>query len=96
MSTEDTTHDVVATSGRTYEASNYVPAWFPQRHRITTADLDDTAFLELQYPGIKFAHASGLDMPVEDLSFDVVHSSAVLEHVGSFIDQMLTGKRKVR
>ena len=32
---------------------------------------------------MKFVHANGLDLPFEERSFDVVHASAVLEHVGS-------------
>jgi ubiquinone/menaquinone biosynthesis C-methylase UbiE len=85
---EDSILDVGATSDRTYEASNYVEAWYPHKHKITALGIDDASFLEEQYPGMRFIQASGLDMPLEDRSFDVVHSSAVIEHVGSFDNQV--------
>ena len=49
--------------------------------------MDDAAFLEQRYPGVTFKRADGLNLPFESGSFDVVHSSAVLEHVGSFDNQ---------
>lgn len=85
---EDSILDVGVTSDRTYEASNYVEAWYPHKHQITALGIDDASFLEGQYLGMKFIQASGLDMPFEDRSFDVVHSSAVIEHVGSFANQI--------
>lgn len=74
--------DVGVTSDQTYEHSNYVEAWYPYKDRITAAGVDDAAFLEQRYPGLTFRRANGLDLPFDDQSFDVVHSSAVLEHVG--------------
>lgn len=83
----ETLLDVGVTSERTYEASNYVEAWYPHKDRITAVGIDDASFLEELYPGMKFHRASGLDLPFSAASFDVVHSSAVLEHVGSAADQ---------
>lgn len=85
---EDSILDVGATSDRTYEASNYVEAWYPHKQQITALGIDDASFLQEQYPGMKFVQASGLDMPFEDRSFDIVHSSAVIEHVGSHANQV--------
>lgn len=85
---DDSLLDVGVTSDRSYEASNYVEAWYPYKDRITALGIDDASFLEQQYPGMKFVQASGLDMPFEDCSFDVVHSSAVIEHVGSYENQI--------
>lgn len=84
----DTLLDVGVTSDQSYEASNYVEAWYPHKDRVTALGIDDAFFLEEQYPGMKFIQASGLDMPFEDCSFDVVHSSAVIEHVGSYGNQI--------
>jgi hypothetical protein len=44
--------------------------------------------LEELYPGITFRKADGRDVPFADGPFDVVHSSAVLEHVGSRENQL--------
>jgi len=81
---DDTVLDIGATSDRSYEHSNYLEAWLPNPRRITAAGIDPGAiFLEDQYPGLRFVEADGRDLPFPDGSFEHVHSSAVLEHVGS-------------
>ncbi len=80
---EDSILDVGVTSDRSYDHSNYLVAWWPHKARITAVGLDDARFLEEVYPGVRFVHADGRELPFEDNSFDFVHSSAVLEHVGS-------------
>ena len=79
--------DVGVTSDQTYEASNYLEAWYPHKSALTAAGLDDASFLCRQYPGLRFVRANGLSLPFRDHSFDIVHSSAVIEHVGSFARQ---------
>jgi hypothetical protein len=80
---QETILDVGATSDREYDFSNYLVAWYPHKSKITAVGIDDAKFLEDLYPGVKFLEADGKDLPFEDGAFDVVHSSAVLEHVGS-------------
>jgi hypothetical protein len=75
--------DVGVTSDRTYEASNYLEDWYPCKHMVTAVGIDDASFLRSQYPGMAFVMANGLQLPFRDRTFDVVHSSAVIEHVGS-------------
>jgi len=84
---DETLLDVGVTSDQTYEASNYVEAWYPHKSRITAVGVDDAAFLEQRYPGLTYRRANGLDLPFAKDSFHVGHSSAVLEHVGSFDNQ---------
>lgn len=79
----DTILDVGVTSENKYEASNYLEAWYPHKDRITACGIDDCAFLEAKYPGLRFVRADGCALPFADGAFDFVHSSAVLEHVGN-------------
>jgi hypothetical protein len=71
----------------TYETSNYLEQWYPQKTAITAVGIDDAAYLEQLY-GVRFIRANGLHLPFRDGAFDIVHSSAVLEHVGSFQNQI--------
>jgi ubiquinone/menaquinone biosynthesis C-methylase UbiE len=84
---EDTVLDIGVTSDQSYGWSNYFEALYPWKDRITAAGIDDARFLEQSYPGLRFIVADGRDLPFADRSFDLVHSSAVLEHVGSFENQ---------
>lgn len=79
--------DIGVTSDQSYSSSNYFEALYPHKHRIVAAGLQDAAFLEALYPGVKYVQADVLGMPFSDRSFDFVHSSAVLEHVGSMENQ---------
>jgi len=87
IATDETLLDVGATSDQTYESSNYIAAWYPLKDRITAVGIDDASFLEDRYPGLTFVRADGRELPFAPCSFDVVHSSAVLEHVGGAADQ---------
>jgi SAM-dependent methyltransferase len=79
--------DLGATSDQSYKSSNYFEALYPYKNRITAAGIDDASFLGNIYPGVRFQFADALDLPFDANAFDYVHSSAVLEHVGSYANQ---------
>jgi ubiquinone/menaquinone biosynthesis C-methylase UbiE len=80
---QDTVLDLGVTSDQTYSHSNYFEAWYPHKNRIIASGIDDASFLEHMYPGLRFVFADGRHLGFADQEFDYVHSSAVLEHVGS-------------
>jgi hypothetical protein len=80
--------DVGVAADDTYESSNYLEQWYADKSAITAVGLDDAAYLEKRYHGVRFVKGSGLHLPFRDAAFDVVHSSAVLEHVGSLQNQI--------
>lgn len=83
---DDTIVDVGVTSDQLL-GSNYLEAWYPHKDRITACGIEDASFLEERHPGVRFVLADGKNLPFADGSFDWVHSSAVLEHVGSAAEQ---------
>lgn len=85
---QHTIADVGVASDRQHDHSNYFEAWYPNPAKITAVGVEDASFLERSYPGLNFVQASGLALPFADASFDFVHSSAVIEHVGNFANQM--------
>lgn len=87
LSTDHRVLDVGATSDQGYESSNYLEAWYPFPAQVTATGIDDASHLEQQYPGVRFVSADGRSLPFEDQSFDLVHASAVIEHVGTRADQ---------
>lgn len=80
--------DIGVTSDQTYDSSNYLEAWYPEKANITASGIDDASFLESLYPGMRFLRANALELPLQDKSFDIVHSAAVIEHVGAFANQV--------
>jgi hypothetical protein len=84
----ETVLDIGATSDVIYDPSNYFEQLYPFKDRIVAVGLDDASFLQALYPGVQFVQANALDLPFADGSFDFAHSSAVLEHVGPFENQV--------
>lgn len=79
--------DVGVTPDRRLKDSNFFEQFYPYKNRITATSIEDAAFLEEQYPGLRFIQTTGVELPFADNSFDVVFCSAVLEHVGDRANQ---------
>ena len=71
--------DVGVTSDQTYEASNYLEAWYPHTARITAAGIDDCSFLTDIYPGLTFIRADARALPFKDRSRRRVRRSWVFQ-----------------
>jgi hypothetical protein len=82
-SASDRVLDAGVTSDQTYASSNYFEALYPYKNRIVALGLQDASFLAQAFSGIQCVQANALNMPFADGTFDLVHSSAVIEHVGS-------------
>jgi hypothetical protein len=88
ISEQDRMLDVGVTTDRSYESSNHLEAWYFHKSAITAVGIDNASLLAELYAGIRYLRANGLELPFSNLAFDIVHSSAVLEHVGSVENQV--------
>jgi len=79
--------DVGVTADRTHISSNFFENIYPNPERITAFSDQDASWMENEYKGLKFKKGTALEMPFENDTFDLVFSSAVIEHIGSIINQ---------
>lgn len=79
--------DVGATADSRRQESNYFEMLYPYKNQITALSDQNAGWLEEAYPGLKFVLGDGRQLPFSDHSFDLVFSSAVIEHVGSYENQ---------
>jgi cyclopropane fatty-acyl-phospholipid synthase-like methyltransferase len=80
--------DVGATADRTQISANFFENTYPYPERVTALSNQDASWMEEAYEGLKFQQGTALDMPFKDGEFELVFSSAVIEHVGSYENQM--------
>ena len=66
---------------------NYFLRQYPHPSQVTAVGVHDLTGLAESYPEIEFVQADGRELPFQDGAFDVVHSNAVIEHVGPRAEQ---------
>lgn len=79
--------DVGVTPDADAAYSNFFECVYPHKERITALSDQDAIGLEKTFPGLKFVQGDGRAMPFPDNSFELVISSAVIEHTGSLENQ---------
>jgi ubiquinone/menaquinone biosynthesis C-methylase UbiE len=83
LETLDSIIDVGVTADKAQMSSNFFEKLYPMPEKIVTFSDQDASWMENVYKGLKFKQGTALEMPFEDNMFELVFSSAVIEHVGS-------------
>lgn len=81
--------DIGVTGDKESIEGNYFERFFPYPEKIVALSFQDASWLEEKYKGLRFVSGNGCNLPFADNSFDLVFSSAVIEHVGSAEQQRL-------
>jgi len=87
LSELDSVIDVGATADSKKDSSNFFEKTYPYPERVTALSNQDASWMTEEWPGLKFVQGDALNMPFDDGAFDLAFSSAVIEHVGSRVNQ---------
>ncbi|GHV03065.1 hypothetical protein AGMMS50229_01100 [Campylobacterota bacterium] len=75
--------DVGVTSEKERASANFFEKLYTHPERITALSDQDASWMQEEFKGLKFVRGDGRSLPFADESFDMVFSSAVLEHAGN-------------
>ena len=77
----------VGVTDAAWRSGNFLEANYPWPHRITAVALTPMPAFQRLFPEVTFVVADGRALPFEDGAFDIGFSNAVVEHVGSRVQQ---------
>jgi hypothetical protein len=78
------------------DSDNYLERHYPHPEKITAVGTDDTTAFSDRYPSVRYVRADGRKLPFNNDAFDIFHSNAVIEHVGSRQDQEAFVREAIR
>lgn len=94
---EDQVLDLGVTPDETLEDSNFFERCYPYKQNLTVASIEDCSNLVDAFGLKRFVqNTPKAALPFEDQEFDILFSSAVLEHVGTREDQAFFLKECLR
>jgi SAM-dependent methyltransferase len=79
--------DVGVSSLDDLPGENYFLRRYAFPDQLTGVGINDLSGVAARYPEVGFVQADGRDLPFDDGEFDIVHSNAVVEHVGPWNEQ---------
>ena len=66
---------------------NFFEAFYPWPERITALGMQEGSRFRGSFPELRYVQGDALALPFEDGEFDIAFSNAVIEHVGSPVEQ---------